>query len=45
MRSGIKFSDAEKDMTLDELGNAIRHARNAGAKRDRHVYAVLSTSM
>lgn len=31
-------------MTLDDLEDAIQHARNAGAKGDRYVYAVLSTS-
>ncbi|MFJ9855145.1 hypothetical protein [Streptomyces sp. NPDC101150] len=44
MPSRIKFSGAEKDMTLDELEDAIRHARNVGAKGDRCVYAILSTS-
>ncbi|MFE0187970.1 hypothetical protein [Streptomyces sp. NPDC058989] len=44
MPSRIKFSGAEKDITLDELEDAIQHARNAGAKGDRYVYAVLSTS-
>ncbi|MFE0178694.1 hypothetical protein ACFWZ2_40965, partial [Streptomyces sp. NPDC059002] len=43
MPSRIKFSGAEKDMTLDELEDAIQHARNAGAKGDRYVYALLST--
>ncbi|MEV0322537.1 hypothetical protein [Streptomyces sp. NPDC050659] len=31
-------------MTLEQLEDAIQHARNAGAKGDRYVYAVLSTS-
>ncbi|MFJ9089806.1 hypothetical protein ACIRL3_46065 [Streptomyces sp. NPDC102384] len=44
MPSRIKFSGAEKDMTLDELEEAIKHARHAGAAGDRYVYAVLSTS-
>ncbi|MFJ8676357.1 hypothetical protein [Streptomyces sp. NPDC093589] len=44
MPSRIKFSGAEKDMTLDELEDAIGHARNVGAKGDRCVYAILSTS-
>ncbi|GAA1931933.1 hypothetical protein GCM10009837_67040 [Streptomyces durmitorensis] len=44
MPSRIKFSGAEKDITLDELEDAIHHARNAGAKGTSYVYAVLSTS-
>jgi hypothetical protein len=44
MPSRIKFSGAEKDTTLDELEDAIQHARSVGAKGDRYVYAVLSTS-
>ncbi|MER5886999.1 hypothetical protein ABT160_24510 [Streptomyces sp. NPDC001941] len=44
MSSRIKYSGEDKDMTLDELENAIRLARNAGAKGERYVYATLSTS-
>ncbi|WP_406500200.1 hypothetical protein OG936_37605 [Streptomyces sp. NBC_00846] len=44
MSPKIKLSGAEKDMTLDELEEAIKLARNAGAEGDSYVYAELSTS-
>ncbi|MFF7329675.1 hypothetical protein [Streptomyces sp. NPDC008150] len=44
MPSQIRFSGAEKDMTLDEIEEAIGRARSLGADGGQYVYAVLSTS-
>ncbi|MBT1184920.1 hypothetical protein HET69_13010 [Streptomyces sp. CJ_13] len=42
--SYISFSGADKDMTLDELEEALKNARDVGARGHRYVYAELSSS-
>ncbi|MEV5107535.1 hypothetical protein ACFQ7G_19885 [Streptomyces massasporeus] len=42
--SFISFSGEDKDMTLDELEEALQKARDVGAVGDRYVYADLSSS-
>ncbi|WP_461014296.1 hypothetical protein [Streptomyces daliensis] len=40
----MKYSGAEKDLTLDELEEFIRDARKAGADGRRYIYGMLSTN-
>ncbi|MCY0946546.1 hypothetical protein [Streptomyces antarcticus] len=42
--SFISFSGADKDMTLDELEDALKSAIEVGARGHRYVYAELSSS-
>ncbi|MGW7063493.1 hypothetical protein ACWGHM_34035 [Streptomyces sp. NPDC054904] len=42
--SFISFSGADKDMTFDELEDALKSAREVGALGHRYVYAELSSS-
>lgn len=44
MPAALKFSGADKDMTLDELGEFLDAARKAGVPGDNPVRAELSTS-
>lgn len=44
MPAAFRFTGEDKDLTLDELDEAIRAARKAGISGDRQIRAELSTS-
>lgn len=44
MPAALKFTGADKDMTLDELAEFIQETRKAGAPGDNPIRAELSTS-
>lgn len=44
MPAALRFTGADKDLTLDELAAFVEAARKAGVPRDHPVRAELSTS-